>query len=61
MVWQGVLQAHIEAGILKKEVTPLLIMELKVITGEGFRACEEALHETGGDIEAAQVYLRSKR
>lgn len=42
------------------EITAALVKELRGKTGTGMMDCKKALGETGGDIEAAVDWLRSK-
>ena len=42
------------------EITAQLVKELRDITGAGMMDCKKALTETGGDIEAAIDWLRTK-
>ena len=42
------------------EITAQLVKELREITGAGMMDCKKALTETGGDIESAIDWLRTK-
>jgi len=42
------------------EITAALVKELREKTGAGMMDCKKALNETGGDIEAAVDWLRTK-
>ena len=42
------------------EVTAVLVKELREKTGAGMMDCKRALGDTGGDIEAAVDWLRTK-
>src|SRR5690606_3335561 len=42
------------------EITASLVKELRDKTGAGMMDCKKALNETGGDIEAAVDWLRTK-
>jgi elongation factor Ts len=42
------------------EITAQLVKELREITGAGMMDCKKALTETGGDIDAAIDWLRTK-
>ena len=42
------------------EITAALVKELREKSGVGMMDCKKALQETGGDIEAAMDWLRTK-
>jgi len=42
------------------EITALLVKELREVSGAGMMDCKRALQETGGEIEAAIDWLRTK-
>ena len=42
------------------EITTTLVKDLRTRTGAGMMDCRKALTETGGDIEAAVDWLRTK-
>ena len=42
------------------EITAALVKELRESSGAGMMDCKKALTETGGDLEAATDWLRTK-
>jgi elongation factor Ts len=42
------------------EISATLVKQLRDLTGAGMMECKRALQETGGDIEAAQRFLRER-
>ncbi|KAH6779009.1 elongation factor Ts family protein [Perilla frutescens var. hirtella] len=46
--------------VAKASVSPALVKQLREETGAGMMDCKRALSETGGDIEKAYEYLRTK-
>jgi elongation factor Ts len=42
------------------EISAAMVMKLRQQTGAAMMLCKEALTETGGDVEAATVYIRKK-
>jgi len=42
------------------DISPALVKELREKTGAGMMDCKKALTETGGDLEAAIDWLRTK-
>ena len=45
---------------MKMAITAALVKELREKSGAGMMDCKNALNETGGDVEAAMDWLRSK-
>lgn len=57
MVWQGVQEAHIQAGH-NVEITTAMTKQLREDTGLGLMACKKALLRSNGDLEGAKKLLR---
>jgi translation elongation factor EF-Ts len=60
MAWQGVQEAHVNAG-LHVVVNMSLIRELREQTGYGVEYCKQALKECNGNVESAREYMRFGR